>query len=101
MALVKCKECGTEVSDKATACPKCACPISAMSAEKKPATIELTSKKLKKQKIYSVVLFLLGIIIAIWDRNKRPFLYISGFIMIFSGVIWYVITRVRIWWQHR
>jgi len=30
MALIKCKECGTEFSDLAPACPKCACPISAM-----------------------------------------------------------------------
>ena len=27
MALIKCPECGTEVSDKAIACPKCAYPI--------------------------------------------------------------------------
>ena len=27
MALIKCPECGTEVSDKAVACPRCAYPI--------------------------------------------------------------------------
>ena len=27
MALIKCTECGHEVSDKASACPKCGCPI--------------------------------------------------------------------------
>lgn len=27
MALIKCPECGTEVSDKAAACPKCAYPL--------------------------------------------------------------------------
>lgn len=27
MALIKCRECGHEVSDKASACPKCGCPI--------------------------------------------------------------------------
>lgn len=27
MALIKCKECGKELSDKASACPNCACPI--------------------------------------------------------------------------
>lgn len=26
MPLIKCKECGTEVSDKATSCPKCGAP---------------------------------------------------------------------------
>lgn len=33
MALIKCKECGTEFSDLAPACPKCACPTSAMKEE--------------------------------------------------------------------
>lgn len=27
MALIKCKECGHEVSDKASACPNCGCPV--------------------------------------------------------------------------
>lgn len=28
MALIKCPECGREISDKAIACPNCGCPIS-------------------------------------------------------------------------
>ena len=27
MALIKCKECGKEISDKATTCPNCGCPV--------------------------------------------------------------------------
>lgn len=27
MALIKCSECGKEFSDKANACPNCACPV--------------------------------------------------------------------------
>ncbi|RVS47000.1 zinc-ribbon domain-containing protein [Citrobacter freundii] len=27
MALIKCKECGEQVSDKAASCPKCGAPI--------------------------------------------------------------------------
>lgn len=27
MALIKCSECGKEISSKATACPNCGCPI--------------------------------------------------------------------------
>ena len=29
MSLIKCSECGREISDKATACIHCGCPISA------------------------------------------------------------------------
>lgn len=27
MALIKCTECGKEISDKATVCPNCGCPV--------------------------------------------------------------------------
>lgn len=30
MALVRCKECGKEVSDRASSCPNCGCPIADM-----------------------------------------------------------------------
>ena len=30
MALIKCPECGREISDKAAACPNCGCPLSEM-----------------------------------------------------------------------
>ncbi len=32
MALISCPECGREISDRATACPHCGCPVSAMPA---------------------------------------------------------------------
>lgn len=30
MALIKCPECGKEISDKAAACPNCGCPVADM-----------------------------------------------------------------------
>ena len=33
MALIKCPECGKEISDKATSCPNCGCPIAAAKSE--------------------------------------------------------------------
>lgn len=47
MALVNCPECGKEFSDKAQACPNCACPISEIAA----ATNSVTTKKLVKDYI--------------------------------------------------
>lgn len=39
MALITCPECGKQVSDKATACPNCGCPISAA----QPSAVEITA----------------------------------------------------------
>mgnify|MGYP000260335541 CR=1 FL=1 len=33
MALIKCKECGKEISDQAEACPNCGCPLNAHTAK--------------------------------------------------------------------
>ena len=36
MALIKCPECGKEISDKALACPNCGCPITASTQKSIP-----------------------------------------------------------------
>ena len=33
MALIKCKECGKEISDKATNCIHCGCPVNSITKE--------------------------------------------------------------------
>lgn len=35
MALIKCSECGKEISDKATACVHCGCPVTKPNSEQK------------------------------------------------------------------
>lgn len=55
MALIKCPECGKEVSDKSISCPSCGYPIASLKStdEEKPkdVKIEKCSKKPQKQKI--------------------------------------------------
>ena len=53
MALIKCYECGKEFSDKANACPNCACPIDRkkVNTTNKKSYNELTSTE--KQKVMS------------------------------------------------
>ncbi len=36
MALIKCPECGKEISDKAVSCPNCGCPNSEFNKQKEP-----------------------------------------------------------------
>lgn len=44
MALIKCKECGKEISDKATACPHCGCPVQTADGAKVEMQEESTVK---------------------------------------------------------
>ena len=47
MALIKCPECGKEISDQATACPNCGCPVKQSTT---PISNPQTSPKAKKKK---------------------------------------------------
>ena len=40
MALIKCEECGNEVSDKAAACPKCGAPVATRRPEPVPEEVD-------------------------------------------------------------
>ena len=70
MALIKCLECGKEISDKAAACPHCGCPVSAMvdvnySSSKSATSSITTEKKPKKMKMwlmFSAAVLLVAII---------------------------------------
>lgn len=90
MALIKCSECQTKISDKASSCPKCACPIS----EK-----EQTTQRYKNQFVLPVVLLLISIITPIIGfffmitavNIITPFLLLIGLI----GFIWLLVLLIR------
>lgn len=50
MALIKCKECGKEISDKAKVCVNCGCPINVIEKE------EIKEQKVSKKKDDKVIL---------------------------------------------
>ena len=56
MALIKCKECGKEISDQATNCPNCGCPIN-------DDTITKEVKASKKVAIFIIVILVIVCII--------------------------------------
>lgn len=55
MALIKCTECGHDVSDKASSCPNCGCPISTLIklVDSEPVKTENTDS-LSSQKSYAI-----------------------------------------------
>lgn len=113
MALIKCSECGREVSDKAESCPQCGAPIaSALEAEAAGAklrTIQQTSKKLKTHIVIAAILFWGGLIwILLGMRSATsagvpPSRVISvvASLMMLAGLVWYLVTKLRIWWHHK
>jgi uncharacterized membrane protein YvbJ len=102
MAMIQCPECGTEVSDKAEKCPKCAYPFSGAPTQEKTQIIELTSKRYKLQKLLSILTLFLGLIIIVASsgNNSSNGSFFGGLFLI-AGIIWYIIIRYKIWWHHK
>lgn len=102
MSLINCPECRTEVSNIAEACPKCGAPIAkaieTQTIGTRLTTVQETSKKLKLQIILASILFWggLGFFYIIFRKEEGVFL-----IMSIAGAIWYVVTKIRVWWHHK
>ena len=64
MALIKCKECGHEVSDRASVCPKCGCPIQNVNSQNvNKASIKFQPPTKGKVKTYALVFIILCVLI--------------------------------------
>ncbi|MFA5888760.1 MAG: zinc ribbon domain-containing protein [Candidatus Paceibacterota bacterium] len=97
MSLIKCSECGKEISDKAVSCPSCGNPTVTKSPEivedKKIVEVELTGKKWKGRFMWGMVLFLGG-----WMM-----LYVSvgfGVFIMFIGVVMVITAKIGSWWTN-
>jgi uncharacterized C2H2 Zn-finger protein len=111
MSLIQCPECGNKISDKADSCPQCGFILDEhqyykefeKSGKEKPTTIELTGKKLKLQKVLSVLCIIIGFIWVYLSINKNEHSEPSklSFWVVAIGIVWYIITKIRIWWEHR
>jgi hypothetical protein len=105
MALIKCPECSKDVSDKAPACPNCGAPIAAATVDKKGGvdvtTIQETSKRLKTHLLLASLSLAVGIvwvIIAVSASVRTSLAFPTSLFV--GGLVWYAITRFRIWWHH-
>lgn len=108
MALIACPECANKVSDAAPSCPTCGVAIAAAAESRasgaRLTTTQTTSKKLKAQTLISVALIIVGIFGLFSSANDpawadNPSLWPGLFLT--AGFIWYIVTRVRIWWHHK
>ena len=102
MPLIKCPECGNQVSTLASTCPQCGVPINNEDSTTSSLTIQETSKQLKVYIIYSSLIFWFGLILLIWSllREKSFVIGLSVFFLLI-GCILFLITKLRIWWHHK
>lgn len=69
MALIICPECGKEYSDRASACPNCACPTHRTDKEGAPISDSSYSESTKKRNNHSFLTILIVLILtvaAVW-----------------------------------
>ncbi len=90
MALIKCSECGKEVSEKAATCPNCGAPIaSGQEISIDPKSHARVTRTGAKWEGIGFILILLGIIIAIAANG------ILGGIIAFAGFVIFIIGRFK------
>ncbi|MGB2632042.1 MAG: zinc ribbon domain-containing protein, partial [Minisyncoccales bacterium] len=70
MALIKCSECGREISDKAETCPACGSPLQDKKIQK-PVVIEQTSKSWKVIQLISGILIIVGLFMVFGNAASR------------------------------
>ena len=101
MAMIKCSECGNDVSDKAGSCPNCGAPIS--NSPSSSRTIEETSKTWKSHQLFGGLATVVGLVgaMAIGGSYEGggPAAMIFGGIGI-VGIFWFIGARIMAWWHH-
>jgi RNA polymerase subunit RPABC4/transcription elongation factor Spt4 len=97
MPLIKCPECGKEISDQAQSCPHCGNPI-------KPVVIEQTGKKWKLAKVITWLIFWFGAVLILVGAGNGGFdnpLTGLGITLAFLGFIARLVVRFGSWWSHK
>lgn len=72
-----------------------------MNKRKKVQTIENTGKGLKAHIVCSLLLGLIGFSVTMYGaRESNVELTLLGVVKGSLALLWYVVTKIRIWWNH-
>jgi len=94
--LINCTECGTEISNKATNCVKCGCPIVSIKPviPKKPVPQSVERKVLKALDVFFALIYLVGIYGAFNSPGAQDGgFWLGTFILI--GIIYFIQKVVK------
>ncbi len=94
MALIKCSECGKDISDKAESCLSCGNPINKQSPVVETIEIERTSKKWKKKSLWGVAFIIAGLMFLgskFWGL---------GILLMVLGFGKLIISGIGSWWTN-
>jgi len=100
MSLVRCSECGNQISTLAASCPKCGAPAGTRGIGTPLSTIQQTSKRLKLHIVLASVVFWIGTVWLFMAPPSSIPMLVAVFTTIAGGV-WYLVTRLRVWWHHK
>lgn len=104
--LVKCPDCGRDVSSLASACPGCARPMRADPIQQRHTdtvqTVERTSREWKMHILLASLTVIVGVVWLIAAMTGYCSQEQIGWsmLLLIPGVIWYVLARVGAWWHH-
>ncbi len=98
MAIIDCPDCGKRVSNRAATCSHCGAEVSG--AEGAGSKRRRRYSTLQAQQLAAVCLFIVGAlwIISVHLNAGRSYPRLA-LIMTGLGGFWYIITRVRMWWE--
>lgn len=105
MALIKCEECGREVSEKASACPGCGAPVGG--EDRQPVVVEQTAKHWKGHILAGLGTAIVGLVIAVIaplvgtpPRGHMDAGMVLGVVMLLGGILWFIGAAIGAWWHH-
>lgn len=102
MALIKCSECGNQISSSAPSCPHCG-------YRKDTVLIEQSSKAIKKQQAGGcliLVIALVALMISLPMSQSLPDCRVPQLITMLSplvaglGLLILIVATIRRWWHH-
>jgi hypothetical protein len=90
MALIKCSECGKQVSEKASACPKCGAPIAIAATNGSSSTN--TTRAGAKLEGMGFVIVVVGMLVGMVDN---PFISHVGGVAFVVGFVVFIVGRFK------